>query len=81
MAYLGAGPLAERLLEPLLAPGAALAGSAGALVGTGPGRGIGLLLVLMGVLKVCVVLVGYLSPRLRLVEDELPNIVAIEQAT
>jgi len=24
--------------------------------------------------------VGYLSPRLRLVEDELPNMAAIEQA-
>ncbi len=80
LAYLGAGPLAERLFEPLPARGGALAGSAGALLGVGPGRGIGLLFVLMGLLKVCVVLVGYLSPRLRLVEDELPNMAAIEQA-
>jgi hypothetical protein len=35
-------PLVDRYLEPLLMPGGALADSLGALIGTGPGRGIGL---------------------------------------
>jgi DHA3 family macrolide efflux protein-like MFS transporter len=75
LAYLLAGPLAERLFEPLLAPGGALAGSVGQVVGVGPGRGIGLLFVVMGVIKVIVSSAGYLHPRIRLVEDELPDAV------
>lgn len=47
--FLLAGPLAEYLFEPLLQERGALASTAGALLGTGPGRGIGLLLVLAGV--------------------------------
>jgi len=46
--FLLAGPLSEHLFEPLLGERGALAGTAGRLVGTGTGRGIGLLLVLTG---------------------------------
>jgi hypothetical protein len=74
LAYLLAGPLAEWVFEPLLATGGTLAPSVGAIVGTGPGRGIGLLFVVMGVIKMGVALVGGLNPRVRLVEDELPDI-------
>jgi DHA3 family macrolide efflux protein-like MFS transporter len=73
LAYLLAGPLAERLFEPLLAPGGTLATSVGLVVGVGPGRGIGLLFMVMGVIKVIVSSAGYLHPRIRLVEDELPD--------
>ena len=75
LAYLLAGPLAEWVFEPLLADGGALATSVGALVGTGPGRGIGLLFVVMGVVKMVVALAGSFNPRVRLIEDELPDIV------
>ncbi|MFN2284117.1 MAG: MFS transporter [Anaerolineae bacterium] len=74
LAYLLAGPLAEWVFEPLLATGGTLAPSVGAIVGTGPGRGIGLLFVVMGVIKMGVALAGGLNPRVRLVEDELPDI-------
>jgi hypothetical protein len=43
------------------------------LVGTGPGRGIGLLFIVMGAIKMAVTLIGYANPRVRLVEDELPD--------
>jgi DHA3 family macrolide efflux protein-like MFS transporter len=78
LAYLLAGPLSERLFEPLLAPGGTLAASVGQVVGVGPGRGIGLLFVAMGVIKVIVSSAGYLHPRIRLVEDELPDAVTAE---
>ena len=75
LAYLIAGPLADRVFEPLLAPGGPLAPSVGQLLGTGPGRGIGLLFIIMGIIKALVSIGGYLYPRIRLVEDELPDAV------
>lgn len=75
LAYLLAGPLAERVFDPLLAPGGPLAGGLGVLIGSGPGRGIGLLFILMGALKIGFTLVGYLNPRIRYVEDELPDAI------
>jgi DHA3 family macrolide efflux protein-like MFS transporter len=75
LAYLAAGPLADRLFEPLLTPGGPLAASVGAVVGVGPGRGIGLLFLVMAALKVTASLAGYLYPRIRLVEEELPDAI------
>ena len=75
LAYLLAGPLAERVFEPLLAINGPLAANLGSIIGAGAGRGIGLLFVLMGVAKVLVSLGGHLNPRVRNVEDELPDMV------
>jgi MFS family permease len=73
LAYLVAGPLTDHIFEPLLAAGGPLTGSIGRLVGIGPGRGIGLLFIVLGILIVLAVAGGYRYPRLRLVEDELPD--------
>jgi len=73
VAALLAGPLADDLFEPWLAPGGALADSVGRLIGTGPGRGIGFLFVAMGLLSVLATVMVWLSPRVRRVEDELPD--------
>lgn len=68
-----AGPLADRVFEPLLATDGALAGSVGQVLGTGPGRGVGLLLVLVGALAALVNATGYLRPRLRRFEQEMAD--------
>ena len=81
LAYLTAGPLADKLFEPLLAFDGPLTGSIGQITGAGPGRGIGLLFIVMGILKVAVTLGGYLDPRIKLVEDELPDVLADEPTT
>lgn len=73
LAYTVAGPLVDRVFEPLLMPGGALAGTVGRYVGTGQGRGIGLLFVVLGVFITLTALTGLLYPRLRHVEDELPD--------
>jgi hypothetical protein len=78
LAYLLAGPLADRIFEPLLASDGLLSGSIGHIIGVGPGRGIGLLFIVMGVIKIGVSLTGYLYPRIRHVEDELPDAIAEE---
>ena len=74
-AYLLAGPLADGVFKPLLVSDGPLAGSFGRVIGTGPGRGIGLLFVAMGVLKMAVSAAGYALPRVRLIEDELPDAI------
>lgn len=73
LAYLTAGPLADHVFKPLLAEGGPLAGSLGLVFGVGPGRGVGLLITLIGLLSALVSAGAYLHPRIRRVEDELPD--------
>lgn len=75
IAFLIAGPLADQVFRPLLLPGGPLADSLGPVLGVGPGRGIGLLFTLMGMLTIAAALAGLLSPRLRGLEDEVPDAV------
>jgi MFS transporter, DHA3 family, macrolide efflux protein len=71
-----AGPLNDRVFGPLMADGGPLASSVGLLLGTGPGRGAGLIFVLTGLLSIVLVLTaGYGNPRVRNLEDELPDAV------
>lgn len=78
LAYLTAGPLADRVFKPLLVVGGPLSGSIGAFIGVGPGRGIGLLYIVIGVVVVLTTTASYLHPRFRLIEDELPDAIADE---
>jgi MFS transporter, DHA3 family, macrolide efflux protein len=73
LAALLCGPLAEEVFEPLMAPGGALAGTVGQAIGTGTGRGIALLFMVLGGLTLINAALAWLSPRVRLVEDELPD--------
>ena len=73
--YLLAGPLADRLFEPLMAGGGVLASTLGPWIGSGPGRGIGLLFLCLGAIPVLSTLAIYSQPRIRRVEDELPDTV------
>ena len=73
LAYLFAGPLAERFFEPWMVSGSALSLKLSTILGTGYGRGIGLMFVLMGFSKILVSAIGYLNPRVRFIEDELPD--------
>jgi hypothetical protein len=68
-----AGPLIDRIFQPLMNDGGRLADSVGRIIGTGPGRGTALLFVLLGLFTVIVTIIAYSYPRLRLVEDELPD--------
>ena len=71
--FLLAGPLSDRVFEPLLEHTGALAGSIGALIGTGPGRGMGLLVIIIGVLTVLITAAGYLYPPLWNLERDIPD--------
>ncbi|XVU22786.1 amino acid adenylation domain-containing protein [Actinoplanes sp. CA-054009] len=71
--YLVVGPLAERYVEPLLAPGGALAGSVGSFFGTGEGRSLALLVFVSGLLQIAWCVRGWYDRRVHFVEDSLPD--------
>ena len=73
LSMLLAGPLADYVFEPAMADNGALAGAFGPLVGTGPGAGMALVLVLAGILTALVAVVGYLIPAIRHVESIIPD--------
>jgi MFS family permease len=68
-------PLAEYVFEPLLDFNGPWTGSIGKVIGVGPGRGIGLLFIITGIFNVLVLVASYLYPRVRLVEDEVPDAI------
>jgi DHA3 family macrolide efflux protein-like MFS transporter len=68
-----AGPLADRVFEPLLMPGGALAGSVGSIIGTGPGRGMALIFIIAGLGMSAAGLGGYAVRSLRNVETDLAD--------
>ncbi|MFL6332856.1 MAG: MFS transporter [Pyrinomonadaceae bacterium] len=74
VAYLIAGPLADRVFEPLVRS-EYLTRIIQADIGQGPGRGIGLMFIFAGVLTMLAQLCGYLYDPLRRVEDDLPDAV------
>ena len=78
IAYLAAGPLADRVFEPLLMVDGPLAGSVGRMIGVGTGRGIGLLFIVLGIVGLAVTAFGSLYSPLRRVESDLPEAVREE---
>ncbi|WP_211264253.1 MFS transporter [Streptosporangium amethystogenes] len=79
IAYCVAGLLAERVFEPLVGRDAVASPSLAVLIGDGPGRGIALLIMVMGGLILLSVTIAALHPRLRRLEDELPDQIPDEQ--
>jgi MFS family permease len=75
LAYLTAGPLSDQVFKPLLSANGALASSLGHFFRVGPSRGIGLLIFLMGEIIVVLTLAAALDPRVRKLEEELPDAV------
>ena len=71
-----AGALSDHVFGPLLAKNGVLAhGWVGHLMGTGPGRGVGLLVVVMGVLTLIGTGTAFMYPRIRQLELELPDMI------
>ncbi|MBV6396979.1 MAG: hypothetical protein HFACDABA_02583 [Anaerolineales bacterium] len=68
-----AGALADYLLEPAARAGTGLPGALAWLVGTGPGAGMGLIIVFCGIAAAAVGLAGYFIPAIREAEAALPD--------
>jgi MFS family permease len=68
-----AGTLADFVFEPAMRGDTAMAAHFGPLVGTGPGAGMGLLIVLCGLLGLLVPVIAYFIPAIRNAETILPD--------
>ena len=68
-----AGYFGDRLFEPAMGTGGTLASMFGWLVGTGPGSGFGLLILLCGVGGALIGLAGYLIPSIRNIDILMPD--------
>jgi ABC-type uncharacterized transport system permease subunit len=66
-------PFGPALFEPLMQPGGALADTVGAVIGTGPGRGIGLMYVVCAVALAVLALVSLRVGTLARFDDEVPE--------
>jgi DHA3 family macrolide efflux protein-like MFS transporter len=76
LAYLLTGPLADRVFEPLMRTGGALARTfAGAWLGAGPGRGMGLMFVLSGLVLMAASGLAFANPHIRRIEHDLPDVI------
>ncbi|MCA9925030.1 MAG: MFS transporter, partial [Anaerolineales bacterium] len=73
IAQLLAGPLADFVLEPAMSDGGGLSGTFSRLVGTGPGAGMSLMILVSGLLVTAVGLGSYLFPAVRNAESLLPD--------
>jgi hypothetical protein len=49
------------------------------VIGVGPGRGQAFIFVMIGLLTIVFSVAALANPRLRLVEDELPDVEIVEQ--
>jgi MFS transporter, DHA3 family, macrolide efflux protein len=79
VAYLVAGLVLDRVVVPLVGRDAVRSPVLAPLIGSGPGRGAALLMLVMGLLIGLTVLVGALSPSLRRLERELPDMDRVDE--
>ncbi|MEW6084798.1 MAG: MFS transporter [Chloroflexota bacterium] len=76
ISFLLAGPLADRVFGPLMEANGAWANTfLGTLLETGAGRGIGFMFVSSALIGIVVTMVAYANPRIRNIEDELPDAI------
>lgn len=81
VAYFAAGPLADKVFEPMLASTGILAPSVGSIIGTGPGRGIAFLFVVLGgVMVTAVCIAGRYGPFWELESRMLDGIQGAKKA-
>jgi MFS transporter, DHA3 family, macrolide efflux protein len=76
LGFVVAGFGADRMFEPWMAEGGLLAPTLiGQLLGVGPGRGIGVMFLLSGIVLLVAGVLAYAHPRIRRIEEELPDCV------
>jgi len=70
-----AGPLADRVFEPMFTKNGALSSSIGMFIGVGPGRGVAFLFILLGVINCCITFCALFYPPLANIDTDLKDAV------
>jgi hypothetical protein len=73
VANLISGPVADNIFEPLMHSGTPLSMQIGGVIGSGAGRGSALMFVCAGLLLIGATALVALNPRIRRMEQELPD--------
>lgn len=81
VAMLIAGPLADFVFEPAMQEGGSLAEVLGWVSGVGPGRGMGFIFVICGIVALVTSTAAYFFKQVRLVESILPDHDTMGEAT
>jgi MFS family permease len=79
IAKLGSGIMADTVFGPAMMPGGSLAPILGPLIGTGPGAGIGLVIILGGLMTTAAGLLGYFVRNVRNLETQIPDAVQVTE--
>lgn len=79
VAFLIAGPLADKVFGPLMMESGALAPVLGPILGVGTGRGIGLMFVAAGLILLAVTALAWGNHHIRNVETELPDVKVVAE--
>lgn len=72
IAYVLSGVLAEHVFNPLLVEGGLLATSVGSIIGIGPGRGIGFMFIVFGIL---IAFLSFVTGRTKVIKELESNAV------
>ncbi len=76
LAFILSGIFADKVFNPLLVEGGALADTfVGAWIGVGEGRGIGLMMICSGLILFIASGIAYANPRIRNIETEIPDAI------
>ena len=74
-----AAPLADQVFKPAMSAGGVLEPLLGPILGTGPSRGIGLLVIVLGLTAAAVSFLAFGNRAIRNVESDLPDHVALKE--
>lgn len=74
IALLIAGPLADGIFEPMMATGGEWAALLGPIFGTGQGRGVAVMICVLGCISMVLVILAWLTPSIRKIDINLPNL-------
>jgi hypothetical protein len=75
LGFVLAGFWADKVFEPFMSRGGVFVASMSRLIGAGPGRGMGLMVILTGVMATAWAVLGYRYRPLRYMEDDLPDAI------
>ena len=67
--------MADQVFEPMMEENGVLGKMLGEYLGTGPGRGVGVMFIVVGLFNASVAALAFMYRPLRMVDTELPDMI------